>query len=108
MTSAFSLADILFHPIAVAAAFVVLAAAATLFAVKRKTLSSAQKAVCIILCIICAAYLGFVLWTSIGFGSAHPAHDPVPYPAAAGQDGFLRAKNGFPPRISCVFRLCVL
>ena len=102
MTSAFSLADILLNPIAVAVTLVVLVTAAVLFAVKRKTLSDPLKAVCILLCIICLVYLGFVLWATIGFGNAHPAHDPAPYPTIAGQDALM----GLP--IPCIFPVCGL
>lgn len=45
---------------------------------KRKTLSSKDKGLLIVLLAILAIYFGFILIVTITFGSGHPAGGPTP------------------------------
>ena len=74
-----SMISFLLTPVAVIVFIVIFAFSAIILVAKRKNLSTTQKAILGIVCVVSLVYFLFILWVIIGFGSSHPADDPTPY-----------------------------
>lgn len=72
-----AIANFLLNYATVTIAAVLLICLCVLFAVKRKTLTMAQKVLIGVAVLLCLVYLAFIVWLSIGFG--HSVPDPTPH-----------------------------
>lgn len=74
--------EILTDKIFMAAALAVFLVVFLVFFIFRKRLSSGQRAVLVVLALVCLAYFLFILWLMMGFGSSgSPPHStPSPTP----------------------------
>lgn len=74
--------EILTDKIFMAAALAVFLVVFLVFFIFRKRLSSGQRAVLVVLALVCLAYFLFILWLMMGFGGSGspPRSTPSPTP----------------------------
>lgn len=65
-----SIAGTLANPIFTAVVCAVFLIVFLVFFIKRKTLSPGQKAIFVVLALVCLAYFLFILWLTMGFGGS--------------------------------------
>lgn len=77
-----NITGILVNPIFMAVICAVFLVVFLVFFIFRKRLSSGQRAVLVVLALVCLAYFLFILWLMMGFGSSGspPRSTPSPTP----------------------------